>query len=245
MSVFFCDDKNIIIPQHIAIIMDGNGRWAKNKNLPRTAGHKKGADSVKTAIEAACETGVSCLTLFAFSSENWLRPQKEVATLMRLLKNYLKKEVPKLHKKNIRLSFIGSRLKLDNDIAQLMNNAEKLTINNQKLHLIIAISYGSREEIIDAVKDVAKDVMAGKILFDEITEEEFSKRLWTKDIPNPDLLIRTSGEKRISNFLLWQIAYSELVFIDTLWPDFTKEDFFNAIAEYSKRERRYGKTTAV
>lgn len=236
-----CNNNNIIIPKHVAIIMDGNGRWAKSKGLLRTIGHKKGAEAVRVAVEAACEADVSYLTLFAFSSENWKRPKTEVAALMELFKIYLKSEVPVLHEKGIKINFIGNLSKLDTSILKQIKNAENLTAENKKLNLIIAVSYGSREEIITAAKNIALDVLAGKVSADELSEKDFSNNLYTKDIPDPDLVIRTSGEKRISNFLLWQAAYSEFVYLDVLWPDFSKNDFENAVIEYSARERRYGK----
>jgi len=227
------------IPRHIAIIMDGNGRWAKSRNLPRIAGHRQGAESVKEAIEACAENGVEYLTLYAFSSENWNRPADEVGGLMELLKYYLGKELNQLHKNNICLRVIGDMSLLSDEIKQQIKNAEDLTANNTKLNLIIALSYGSRQEILHAVSNIAKDAKDGKINSD-ITESVFSQYLYTKDVPDPDLLIRTSGEKRISNFLLWQIAYTELLFIDILWPDFKKQHILDALEEFTKRERRYG-----
>ncbi|MGD9638922.1 MAG: isoprenyl transferase [Alphaproteobacteria bacterium] len=232
------------IPRHIAVIMDGNGRWAKARNLPRTAGHKKGAEAVRRIVEAACEIGLSYLTLFAFSSENWNRSKTEVSILMQLLKNYIIKEIPELDRQGVRVSFIGDRTKLSSDIVSEMEAAEAKTSKNDKLNLIIALSYGAREEILAGVKSIISDVGNGSLLIDKLDENEFSKRLYTKDIPDPDVVIRTSGEKRISNFLLWQVAYAEFVFADVLWPDFSKENLIAAIEEYSKRERRYGKETA-
>lgn len=228
------------IPAHIAIIMDGNGRWATARNLPRVAGHKKGADSVREAIESCVESGVPYLTLYAFSSENWSRPASEVDSLMELLSFYLNKEIKTLHSNGIRLNFVGDRDKLSPDIAKKLKEAEELTRNNTNLVLTIAISYGSRQEIVMAAKFLAQQVSDGKIAPDEINEQSFAKFLYTIDIPDPDLLIRTGGEQRLSNFLLWQSAYTELFFTDVLWPDFRKENLAQAIFEFSKRERRYG-----
>ncbi|MCE3233423.1 MAG: pyrophosphate synthase [Rickettsiaceae bacterium] len=229
-----------LIPQHIAIIMDGNGRWAKQRNLPRIAGHKKGADAVREAIEACKEMGVAYLTLYAFSSENWNRPAKEVDALMELLRYYLGKELKVLHKNDICLRVIGDRSQLTDDIKQEIDKAETLTRDNKSLVLTIALSYGSRQEIVYAVKNIAAEVLAGNMGIDNIDEATVSQFLYTNDIPDPDLLIRTSGEKRLSNFLLWQIAYTELFFIDILWPDFKKQHITEAVSEFTKRERRYG-----
>ncbi len=228
------------IPAHIAIIMDGNGRWATQQNLPRVAGHKKGADSVRAIIEACVEIGVPYLTLYAFSAENWRRPAQEVESLMELLSFYLKKEIKTLHKNGVRLNFIGERTKLPADTVQKLLAAEELTKNNNALILTIAISYGSRQEIIHAATRLAQELSKGNLVLAEINEQSLSKFLYTIDIPDPDLLIRTGGEKRLSNFLLWQSAYTELFFTDTLWPDFNKNNLEQAIIEFSKRERRYG-----
>lgn len=229
-------------PAHVAIIMDGNGRWAKRRNLPRTAGHKRGADSVKTAIKSAISAGVSYLTLYGFSSENWKRPDSEVSDLMGLLKLYLKSEMAILHKEGVRFCVIGDRQRLGEDIVKLIEEAEKLTKTNKRLHLILALSYGGRAEITDAARELAKKVAAGEMTPDDIDEATFENSLYTQNIPDPDILIRTSGEQRISNFLLWQLAYSEFVFLDTLWPDFSKQDFDGAIEAFLGRERRYGAT---
>lgn len=229
-------------PVHVAIIMDGNGRWAKQRNLPRTAGHKRGADSVKTAIKSAISAGVSYLTLYGFSSENWKRPETEVSDLMGLLKFYLKSEIAVLHKEGVRFAVIGDRQRLGGDIVQLIEKAEKLTQSNKRLHLTLALSYGGRAEITDAARKLAEKVSRGEITPADIDENLFEDNLYTHNIPDPDILIRTSGEQRISNFLLWQLAYSEFVFLDTLWPDFSKQDFDGAIEAFMGRERRYGAT---
>ena len=228
------------VPVHVAIIMDGNGRWAKARGLPRTAGHKKGVDAVRRTVEAAKELGISYLTLFGFSSENWKRPEEEVRDLMGLLKFYLRSEIAALHKNNIRLRIIGDRAKLSQDIIELIESGESLTKGNAGLELIIALSYGGQSDITQAAKALALEVAEGKIKPDDIDEETVAQRLSTRGIPDPDLLIRTSGEKRISNFLLWQTAYSEFVFVDTLWPEFDKVDLVSAIGAYQKRDRRFG-----
>jgi undecaprenyl diphosphate synthase len=214
-------------PVHVAIIMDGNGRWAKQRSLPRIAGHRRGAESVRRAVTAAGEFGIAYLTLFGFSSENWKRPVGEVDDLMGLLRHYIRAEIAELHTKGVRLRVIGDRARLPGDIVTLIDNAEALTAGNTGLRLTIALSYGGRAEIVRAARDIAAETI-------------FARHLLTADIPDPDLVIRTSGEQRISNFLLWQTAYSELVFIDTLWPDFGKADFEKALRDYHGRERRYG-----
>jgi undecaprenyl diphosphate synthase len=230
-------------PAHIAIIMDGNGRWATARGLPRTAGHKKGVEAVRNAIEGARELGVRYLTLYSFSTENWSRPQDEVSTLMQLLRFYLRGEIAKLHKNGIRLRVIGDRQRLSNDIQALIRNSEELTADNQEMTLVLALSYGGRQELVDAARRLAESVVRGEMVPDDINAESFSRHLFTgSDIPDPDLMIRTSGEKRISNFLLWQLAYAELVFLDTLWPDFTKRDLEDAIREFHRRDRRFGAT---
>ncbi|WP_135077974.1 isoprenyl transferase [Terasakiella sp. SH-1] len=227
-------------PLHVAIIMDGNGRWAKKRFLPRTAGHKKGADAVRRAIKASVELGVTHLTLFGFSSENWKRPEDEVSTLMGLLRHYLAHEVKRLNEENVRIRFIGDRSKLSDDIIKAIEQAETLTADNTTLCLTIALSYGGRDEITQAVKRISQKVSEGNLGIDEISEETVSSSLFTADLPDPDLLIRTSGEQRISNFLLWQIAYAEFVFLDVLWPDFDKTHLESALKELSSRDRRYG-----
>jgi len=227
-------------PQHVAIIMDGNGRWAKAHGMPRAIGHKNGAEAVRRTVEAAVDAGVPYLTLFGFSAENWNRPPKEIGDLMGLLRIYLKSEIAELHRKGVRLIVIGDRERFEPDLVKLIEGAETTTAENNRLTLVLALSYGGRQEIVTAARALAQDVASGRISADEIDEDLFAGRLFTSGIPDPDLLIRTSGEERISNFLLWQMAYTELVFLDTLWPDFSAEDFSAAITEFNSRERRYG-----
>ncbi len=234
---------DLIIPTHVAIIMDGNGRWAKARGMPRIAGHRRGADAVRLAIESAVKYGVRYLTLYSFSSENWKRPADEVNDLMGLLRRYLRSEIAELHKNGVRLRVIGERNNLSKDIVDLIENCEARTAENTKLDLIIALSYGGRTEIANAAKILAQQSVAGEISADDIDEAMLAKHLDTSEIPDPDLLIRTSGEQRISNFLLWQLAYAEFVFLDTLWPDFNEEEFVSAISEFSRRDRRYGATS--
>ncbi|MGY0712288.1 isoprenyl transferase [Azospirillum argentinense] len=239
------DSRPLRPPAHVAVIMDGNGRWAKSRGLPRTAGHKKGVDAVRRTVEAAGELGIGYLTIFSFSSENWRRPEEEVSDLMQLLRFYLRSEIADLHRNGVRLRVIGDRARLSKDIIGLIDNAETLTRDNRKLTLVVALSYGSRQEITLAARRLAEEVRAGTLDPADITEDRLSGRLFTADIPDPDLIVRTSGEKRISNFLLWQAAYAELVFVDTLWPDFSKRDLEAAIEEFHRRERRFGATTGT
>ncbi|MGE5202561.1 MAG: isoprenyl transferase [Acidobacteriota bacterium] len=227
-------------PKHVAIIMDGNGRWAKARGLPRVAGHRRGAEAARRTVEAAAELGVAYLTLFGFSSENWKRPVDEVDDLMALLRHYLRGEVAELHRHNIRIRVIGDRERLAPDIVTLIENTEALTAGNTRLQVAIALSYGGRAEIAGAARRIAEEVLAGKLVPAEIDEACFARHLLTADMPDPDLVIRTSGEQRLSNFLLWQTAYSEFVFIETLWPDFGKPDLERALREYHGRDRRYG-----
>ena len=229
-------------PTHVAIIMDGNGRWAKSRGLPRIAGHQRGADAVRTVVRGCHDLGVSYLTLYAFSSENWKRPAAEVDDLMGLLRLYLRRELSDLHRRHVRIRFIGAREGLAADIVDLINEAESKTRDNADLTLVIALNYGSHGEIVRACRALASEVAAGHLAVDGITEERFARSLETADLPDPDLVIRTSGEQRLSNFLLWQSAYSELVFTDTLWPDFSKQTLEDAISEFHGRERRYGAT---
>lgn len=231
---------NDAVPVHVAIIMDGNGRWAKARGLPRTAGHKQGAESVRVAVETAMEMGIRYLTLFGFSSENWKRPLSEVTDLMGLLRLYLRNELKYLKKNNVRLRIVGDRSRLSDDIVALIERAEAETIGNTALNLTIALSYGARAEILAATRRLVEDVSAGVMAADDIDEDAFASRLFTAGLPDPDLLIRTSGEQRISNFLLWQVAYAEFVFLDTLWPDFSAQSFRDAVAEFAGRDRRYG-----
>ncbi len=227
-------------PRHVAVIMDGNGRWAKSRGLPRVAGHRRGADAVKRVVRGAGELGIPVLTLFAFSTENWTRPADEVSDLMGLLRHYLRHELEELRKNGARLRVVGNRDGLAADIVKDIADAEKATQANTRIDVNICINYGARDEILRATRRLAAQVAAGELSVDRIDEARFERELLTAGIPDPDLLIRTSGEQRISNFLLWQAAYTELVFVDTLWPDFGKEHLEQAIAEFRKRERRYG-----
>ena len=230
-----------IYPDHVAIIMDGNGRWAQARGLPRTAGHKVGADAVRSTVKAAKKLNIKYLTLFGFSSENWKRPKTEVSELMRLLRYYLRSETAELHKNNIRLRVIGNRDPLNKDIQDHIETAEELTKNNDGLVLTIAINYGGRHDIVQAAARMASFMKANNLPTDEQTAAEILPSfLMTGDIPDPDLLIRTSGEQRVSNFLLWQCAYSELIFSKTLWPDFKEQDLKDAIHEFACRDRRFG-----
>lgn len=228
------------LPRHVAIIMDGNGRWAKARHLPRTAGHKKGANAVKETLEACAKAGVQYLTLYAFSAENWQRPQQEVEDLMNLLRSYIGNELDALHKQGIKLQIIGQREKLAPDIRQQLEEAISLTQHNTRLTLTVALSYGSRQEIVHAARRLAEQVADGKLPPGDITEHTLASAFYAPDVPDPDLLIRTGGEQRLSNFLLWQAAYAELYFTETLWPDFSAECLNEALASYSQRERRYG-----
>lgn len=228
------------MPAHVAIIMDGNGRWARARHLPRAAGHKRGADAVRNVVTACGELGIPFLTLYAFSSENWKRPLDEVDDLMGLLRHYLRNELNELHAKNVRLRFIGDRCRLSPDIVQLMKDAEEKTARNTGLTLVLALNYGGQAEIVDAARKLAFKVQAGELQPADLDEKLFAAHLQTADIPDPDIIIRTSGEQRLSNFLLWQAAYAELVFIDDYWPDFTKQTLTRALAEYGSRDRRYG-----
>jgi undecaprenyl diphosphate synthase len=227
-------------PVHIAIIMDGNGRWAKARGLPRVAGHKRGAEAVHRTVRGAAELGVEYLTLYGFSSENWKRPAAEIDDLMTLLRVYLVNEIDELHRQRVRLRVIGERSRLSAEIVRLIEQAEKQTEANRELNLTVALSYGGRAEIAGAARRIAEEANAGRLDPFTVDEALFAGYLLTRDIPDPDLLIRTSGEKRISNFLLWQCAYAELVFLDRLWPDFTRDDLEGAIREYHGRDRRYG-----
>ncbi len=228
------------LPRHVAIIMDGNGRWAQARGLPRIAGHRRGAEAVRRTVAGAREFGIPYLTLFGFSSENWKRPSSEIHDLMGLLRHYLLGEIAELHRNGIRLKVIGDIGRLAPDIVSLIDQAEALTRGNGAVTLTIALSYGGRAEIVAAVRAIAAQVARGGLAVDAVDEDCLARHLFTVDLPDPDLLIRTSGEQRISNFLLWQCAYSELVFTKTLWPDFAKSDLARAIDEYCGRERRYG-----
>jgi undecaprenyl diphosphate synthase len=230
------------LPRHIAIIMDGNGRWAKARNLPRTAGHKKGADALRRVLDSCRNAGISYLTVYAFSSENWKRPQDEINDLMQLLQHYLQQELQTLHENNIRLRFIGDLSLLSSDIREQVAHAVEMTSRNASFNLTIALSYGSRQELVRAMQAIAADVKTGALQPQDINEQRLADALDTGDLPEPDLLIRTGGEKRLSNFLLWQSAYTELYFTDALWPDFDSAHFTEALGDYAKRERRYGTT---
>lgn len=227
--------------QHVAIIMDGNGRWAKKRGMPRTYGHKKGAENVVKITRSMKESGIKFLTLYAFSTENWQRSKDEVDALMQLLNEYLDKELKEIMENNVRIRFIGERYMLSPSIQEKMLHLEKESAENTDLTLCIALSYGSRQEILAATQKIAQKVASGKMDVSQITQEAFSNELYTRDIPDPDILIRTSGEQRISNYLLWQLAYTELFFTDTLWPDFDKNELCDIIQNFNKRERRYGK----
>lgn len=230
------------VPNHVAIIMDGNGRWAQKKGFDRIFGHKNAVESVRQAIEAASEIGLKYLTLYTFSTENWDRPQDEINALMDLLVSNIEKETSTLNKNNIRLIVIGDTNRLPKSVFDKLQNSIEATKNNEGSNLVIALSYSSRWEILNATKAISQQVLEGTLKVDDVDERIFSANLTTGGIPDPDLLIRTSGELRISNFLLWQIAYTELYFTEVQWPDFRKEDFFEAILTYQKRERRFGKT---
>jgi len=231
------------LPRHIAIIMDGNGRWAQKHALGRIVGHQKGAEAVRATVKICREIGIQYLTLYAFSVENWIRPTQEVDALMGLLESYLRSELKEMLEQNIRLTTIGNTEALRGRIKRTLREVMSRTADNQGMVLNLALSYGSQDEIITAVKDLIKDIRLGKRTEDEVTKKLFASYLYTAELPDPDLLIRTSGEYRLSNFLLWQMAYTEFYFTDVLWPDFGRDDLVEAIASYQKRERRYGLTS--
>ena len=230
-------------PIHVAIIMDGNGRWAESRGLSRAEGHAQGAEAARRTIKASIDLGIEYLTLFGFSLENWGRPAGEISDLMGLLRVYLRKEIEELDREGVKLKFIGDRTLLEPDIVSLLDASEQRTKDNSRLTVILALSYGSRQEIAEAARRIACEALSGKIDPKKIDEDAISERLFTREIPDPDLIVRTSGEKRISNFMLWQSAYAEFVFMDVLWPDFCKEDLEKSIEEFSRRERRYGTTS--
>jgi len=232
------------IPTHIAIIMDGNGRWAEQRHLPRVLGHRKGVESVQTIVDGCMELGIRYLTLYAFSSENWGRPQEEVEALMGLLGTFLKKELSQLHERGIRLMAVGELDRLPKSISKILKDIIKKTADNDRMVLNLALSYGSRNELTRAMQTIGREIAKGTLQADNLTEADIEEALDTHSIPDPDLLIRTSGEMRISNFLLWQTAYTELYFTETLWPDFSRDQLLLAIAEYSRRQRRFGLTGA-
>ncbi len=225
---------------HVAIIMDGNGRWAAARRLPRVAGHREGAKAVRRTVEAAIRHGVDWVTLYAFSSENWRRPADEIIDLTGLLRYYVRSEIAEFHKEGIRLRVIGDRTRFDQDIQRDLAGAENLTRENTRLNLVVALSYGARAEIAAAARALAQQVRSGGLDPAAITEQHLAAHLFTAGIPDPDLLIRTSGEQRLSNFLLWQAAYAELLFLDVLWPDFSQDDFAGALAAFTRRDRRFG-----
>jgi len=229
-----------VLPTHVAIIMDGNGRWAKQRNLPRVEGHRHGVESVRTVVRAAGEAGIKYLTLYAFSVENWNRPKEEVDTLMKYLARFLKSELAELNRNHVKLETIGQIYRLPEFVQEQLEKTESALANNNGLTLILALSYGGRTEIVEAVRDIADEVKLGRIEPAEINEQVIGEHLYTRHYPDPDLLIRTSGEMRVSNFLLWQISYSELVVTPALWPDFRKPQFFEALEEYARRHRRFG-----
>jgi undecaprenyl diphosphate synthase len=228
------------VPSHVAIIMDGNGRWAKSRGLPRTMGHKAGVNALREAVRNASDFGISYLTLYAFSSENWSRPASEVSDLMGLLKLFIRRDLAELHQANVRVKIIGEREGLPSDIRRLLDDSEKLTKDNTKLTLVIAFNYGSRDEIVRAAKKLCLDVQLGGLSLEAVDAGAFAERLDTAAMPDPELLIRTSGEMRLSNFLLWQTAYTEFVFLPCLWPDFDRAQFADALETFAKRQRRFG-----
>lgn len=232
------------VPRHVAIIMDGNGRWAAARGLPRVEGHRRGVEALRRTVRAAGEIGIQCVTIFSFSSENWARPASEIRDLMGLLRRFIRNDLADLHKNGIRVRVIGERDDLDADVRRLLEEAEDLTRDNDRLTLVVAFNYGARQEIAGAAKRMAEQVAAGQLDPASINAETLSGFLDAPDLPDPDLIIRTSGEQRLSNFLLWQAAYSELVFVPTFWPDFDRTALESAIAEYTKRERRFGGLSA-
>jgi undecaprenyl diphosphate synthase len=232
------------VARHIAIIMDGNGRWAAERGLPRAEGHRQGVESVRRTVEASLEFGITHLTLFSFSSENWSRPKQEINDLFGLLRRFVRRDLADLHKNGVKIRVIGTRAGLDASLLRLIDDAVELTKDNTALNLTIAFNYGGRDEIARAARRIAEEVANGSLAPSDVTQERFGAYLDTVDLPDPDLLIRTSGELRISNFLLWQLAYSEFVFVDAYWPDFSREALEAAIAEFQRRSRRFGGTSA-
>jgi undecaprenyl diphosphate synthase len=232
------------IPRHVAIIMDGNGRWAAARGLPRVEGHRRGVEALRRTLRAAGDLGIQYLTIFSFSSENWARPQSEIRDLMGLLRRFIRNDLADLHKNGIRVRVIGERDNLDPDVRRLLDEAEELTRANTELTLVVAFNYGARQEIARAARRIAEQALSGALDPRQVDAQTLAGFLDAPDLPDPDLVIRTSGEQRLSNFLLWQAAYSELVFVQTYWPDFDRQALENAIAEYAKRERRFGGLTA-
>jgi undecaprenyl diphosphate synthase len=239
-SAHLSSEAKASLPRHVAVIMDGNGRWARQRHLPRVEGHRQGAESARIVIRTAGELGIKYLTLYAFSAENWNRPKEEVDALMKYLIKYLKSETPDLNKSNVRLEAIGQIHRLPENVQEQLTKSIATLSKNNGLTLVLALSYGGRTEIVDAVRGVARKVKSGELDPADITEKVFAQHLYTRNWPDPDLLIRTSGEMRISNFLLWQISYTELVVTQTLWPDFRKPQFYAALEEYNRRHRRFG-----
>ncbi len=244
MSTSISDEQAVAggTPRHVAVIMDGNNRWAKKRFMPGVAGHKAGVDAVRAVVETSAQEGIEVLTLFAFSSENWRRPEKEVNALMQLFIAALEREVKKLHKNNIRLVVMGDKSAFQQKIQDLIAQAEQLTADNDRMTLVIAANYGGQWDIAQAAKRIAQDVEAGKLSADEINEQVFHKYTWLNEFPAPDLMIRTGGEERISNFMIWQTAYSEFYFSDALWPDFKQQEYKKALAAFASRVRRFGRT---
>ncbi|MFQ6547897.1 polyprenyl diphosphate synthase [Aestuariibius sp. 2305UL40-4] len=238
------EQRPICGPQHVAIIMDGNGRWAQARGRPRLFGHHAGARRVREIVEACPDLGVKYLTIFAFSTENWKRTQAEVAGLMKLFKRYIEREARALLENGVRVRFIGDRVRLEDKLVAMMDELELLTSGNDKVHLTIALNYGGRDEVARATKRLAYDVSVGKLSYKDVTDETLARYLDTRVLPDPDLVIRTSGEARISNFLLWQSAYSEYEFVDTLWPDFTRHEFARVLSGFGQRDRRFGAVKA-
>jgi undecaprenyl diphosphate synthase len=239
-AVHLSSEAKASLPRHVAIIMDGNGRWAKQRHLPRIEGHRAGADSARVIIRTAGELGIKYLTLYAFSVENWNRPKDEVDALMKYLVHYLKTETPELNRNNVQLEIIGQVYRLPEAVQEHLRKSIQTLSKNNGLTLIMALSYGGRTEIVDAVRSIANKVKLGELDPSDITEQVFSQHLYTRNVPDPDVLIRTSGEMRVSNFLLWQISYTELVVTQTLWPDFRKAQLYAALEEYTLRHRRFG-----
>jgi undecaprenyl diphosphate synthase len=239
-TVHLSPEAKASLPRHVAMIMDGNGRWARERHLPRIEGHRAGAESARTIIRAAGELGIKYLTLYAFSVENWSRPKDEVDALMKYLVHYLKTETAELNKNNVQLNVIGQIYRLPENVQEHLRKSIATLSKNNGLSLIMALSYGGRTEIVDAVRSIATKAKAGELDPAEINEQVFAQHLYTRNVPDPDLLIRTSGEMRVSNFLLWQISYTELLVTQTLWPDFRKPQFYAALEEYTRRHRRFG-----
>ena len=236
------DNTSLSLPQHIAVVMDGNGRWANKRHLPRVAGHKAGVNATRKIVESCAKKNIKVLTIFAFSSENWNRPEAEVSSIMALFVSTISAEVKKLHKKNVCVKFIGDRSKFSEKLQNSINASEELTVNNKGLRLNIAANYGGRNDIVNACKSLINEIQDNKITIQDVNEALLGSFVSLNDVPAPDLFIRTGGEQRISNFLIWQLAYTELYFVDTLWPDFSAEDFEAALSWYAGRQRRFGKT---